>query len=402
MASMIGAAFRKDPELIVPPELEYINDDVDGGGVSIYQQSQKTTESVLGVGRCLLLVDYPKTEGVQTRAQMSALNIRPSILRIDARRVVNWRSEMVGGKNVLSLIVYRDDQQEETEDGFGVDLVEQFRVLRLIDGAYIVQLWRKFKDEWVVYDEYPVFDGAGNQMREIPAVFAGSCNNDPAIDNAPFLPIAELNIAHFRNSADYEESAYFTGQKQYWMSGADENWLEMAKKEGVYIGCRQLFPVPSGETLGLIEAASDGILKEAKDDKIREMVSLGARLMQEGSAVKTATEAQSENEAQHSVLSLAVENVSDAYTKCLGWMLEFLNVSGEVEYQISQEFTRARIDAQMMGSHIAAYNALLLSKQDVWRAWERGGIIKEMPDDEREELIEASAQAAPAMPAFGV
>ena len=51
LQSLVGAAFRKWPELDVPGALDYIADDIDGAGVSVYQQSQAVLGQVLKLGR---------------------------------------------------------------------------------------------------------------------------------------------------------------------------------------------------------------------------------------------------------------------------------------------------------------------------------------------------------------
>lgn len=57
--SLTGAVFRTWPTLTVPGALDYVNKDVDGQGISIYQQSQSVIGHLLEVGRQGLLVDYP-------------------------------------------------------------------------------------------------------------------------------------------------------------------------------------------------------------------------------------------------------------------------------------------------------------------------------------------------------
>mgnify|MGYP003403838167 CR=1 FL=1 len=59
-ASLIGAVFRKPPSYSAPANLDYMQTDCDGNGLSIYQQSQKTLEDTLTAGRCGLLVDFPE------------------------------------------------------------------------------------------------------------------------------------------------------------------------------------------------------------------------------------------------------------------------------------------------------------------------------------------------------
>ena len=55
---MLGMAYRKDPTFNGPEKLNYLLDNADGAGTSIYQQSQLVAENVLEVAREGLYVDY--------------------------------------------------------------------------------------------------------------------------------------------------------------------------------------------------------------------------------------------------------------------------------------------------------------------------------------------------------
>lgn len=61
---LLGLAFHKDPTLTVPKKLEYLQDNANGSGVSIYQHSQGTLEKVLEAGRHGLYVDYHQDDGI--------------------------------------------------------------------------------------------------------------------------------------------------------------------------------------------------------------------------------------------------------------------------------------------------------------------------------------------------
>lgn len=148
--------------------------------------------------------------------------IRSTVVSIRADQIINWRTTKIGAEHKLSLVVISELVEEETSDGFGVDIVHQYRVLRLGNG-YTQEIWRRSDKGWVLYQEpIIIIDGSGQSWNEIPLTFVGSNNNDSVIDSSPLYDMAEINIAHYRNSADYEDSAYFVGQAQPWMSGLTE------------------------------------------------------------------------------------------------------------------------------------------------------------------------------------
>lgn len=396
LQGLVGAAFRKWPEMSVPSALDYIGEDVDGRGVSVYQQSQAALGAVLKVGRHAVLADYPKVDRAASRADMASGMVKATLVSIDAKQVVNWRTDQVGAVHKLALVVICESHETTTADGFGIESQTQYRVLRLSDVGYTQEIWRKVKDAWVIAEgPFVILNAAGGEWDEIPFTFIGAQNNDTAIDASPLYDLATINIAHYRNSADYEDSAFFVGQAQPWLSGLSEEWRDWLQTQGLYVGSRAPILLPEGGAFGIAQAQPNTLVKEAMDQKEAQMVALGARLMQPGGAVKTATEAQGEQESEHSVLSLAVSNVSEAYTKAIGWMGQFMGADGEIEYTINQDFVEQRLDPQMLTALIAAWQSGQLPEADLWGQLKKYGVID--PEKTDEEIREEIASQDPGL-----
>lgn len=380
LQGLVGSAFRVSPEAQIPPALDYLHTDASGSGVSIYQQSQSVLASVLQKGRSALYVDYPATESPTTLAQQRSGLIRANILAIDAAQVINWRSELFGGVHRLSLVVIEETVEEI--DGFGVAEVMQWRALELIEGVYTVTVWREDeKGNLFVFSQVQPRDGSGNYWDLIPFTFVGAQNNDSSVDPLPLLDLALINVAHYRNSADYEDSVFFVGQVQPYITGLHEQWRDWMTdpkhpERAIYIGSRSPLLLPQGATFGLVQAQPNMIVREAMQDKERQMIALGARLISKGEAVKTATEAQAENEIQHSVLSLAVQNVSEAYTQAVSWCARFMNVAASaIEYAINTKFSETTFDPQALTALVQAWQAGRVPSSDVTTNLQRMGII---------------------------
>ncbi|WP_192560275.1 DUF4055 domain-containing protein [Pseudomonas allokribbensis] len=393
--SLVGAVFRTWPTLTVPGALDYVARDVDGQGVSVYQQSQSVIGHLLEVGRHGLLVDYAAVvAGTVSRADELSGRARANIASYTAESIINWKTRQVGGQHLLSLVVLRETVDVDTNDGFGSEQVVQYRVLRLDStGMYTQEVWEEgsSKTSQVVAPFTPL-NGAGRPWEVIPFQFVGSENNDTTIDDAPLYDMAEVNIGHYRNSADYEEAAYLVGQPQPWMAGLDEQWRDHMEKNGIFLGSRAPWILPVNGTCGVWQALPNTVAKEAMDAKKQDMVSLGARLIERGSAVKTATQADNDSAAEHSVLSLVVSNVSEAYSQCLEWMAEFVNAPGEVVYKLNQDFSQITLDATIL---VALFNAVQggkLPEGDFWQYLrDRGVINPEKTDDEIRDELEAQS-----------
>lgn len=391
--SLVGAVFRTWPTLNVPAALQYVATDIDGQGVSVYQQSQSVIGHLLETGRHGLLVDYPSVEaGTVSMADRAARGIRATVTSYVAESIINWRTRLVGGQHLLSLVVLHETYDTDTDDGFGMETKDQYRVLKLDEaGLYVQELWRN-DGGWKAEQSFSPLDGSGRPWTVIPFQFLGSENNDSSIDDSPLYDMAEINIGHYRNSADYEEAAYLVGQPQPWMAGLDEQWRDHFEQNGLYLGSRAPWLLPQGGTCGVWQAQANTVAKEAMDAKEDQMVALGARLIERGSATKTATQSSADSAAEHSVLSLLVSNVSEAYSQVLQWIGLFENATGEALYKLNQDFTQITLDANIMAGLFNAVQGGQLPQGAFWQYLRDRGVIDPEMDDEqiRDELQTSS------------
>jgi hypothetical protein len=392
--SLVGAVFRTWPTLAVPSALDYVSKDIDGQGVSIYQQSQSVIGHLLEVGRHGLLVDYAAVvAGSVSKADEQAGRARASIASYPAEAIINWKTRQVGGQHLLSLVVLRETVDVDTDDEFGSEQAVQYRVLRLdVTGVYTQEVWEEGRDKTeMIIAPFAPLNGLGQPWRVIPFQFLGSENNDTSIDDSPLYDMAEINIGHYRNSADYEDSAYFAGQPQFWIAGLDEAWRDHLEKNGIYVGSRAPLTLPKEGSCGFAQPEPNTLVKEAMDAKKEDMVSLGARLIERGSAVKTATQADNDSAAEHSVLSLVVSNVSEAYCQCLVWMAQFVNVTGDAVYKLNQDFSQVSLDANILAQLFNAVQGGRLPATDFWQYLrDRGVINPEKTDDQIRDELETS------------
>lgn len=403
LQALTGIAFGKWPGVTLPAGLEFLTDDADGSGVGIINLSQLTVSNVLQAGGAALLVDYPQTDKPASRADVQAGYVRPTITLYPRESVINWRLVPRGARSVLGMAVIHETVEEW--DGFDRAEIEQYRVLKLgrLDGEddtaperYIVQIWRRNGGAWFVDSEWVPLDASGAPWQEIPLAFIGATNNDPIPDTPPLYDLAEMNLAHFRNSADYEESLYYAGQAQTWVIGADSHWLEEAQKSGLYVGSRAIGVAPAGGDVKLLQAEPVSALADEMRHKVELMAQLGARLVAPGEAVRTATQSASEEKTANSVLSLVCDNVSDAFRAALRWCAKFTGDTGETDFSISTEFSGLQFDAQQLTAAIAAVQGGLMPATDFWTYLRALGLIDATKGDEeiRDELEGAAAGPA--------
>ena len=173
----------------------------------------------------------------------------------------------------LCLVVLRETVDVE-DDGFETKTAVAYRVLRLKDGVYWVERYREDtnngKTELVVH-EPPVTPtkADGSTFDFIPFTFFGPENNDADMDASPMYSMATLNLAHYRNSADYEDACFIAGQPTPVFAGLTEEWVKNVMQGKAFLGSRGGIMLPKDGTAQLLQAQpntmwrSHGHAKEA-------------------------------------------------------------------------------------------------------------------------------------------
>lgn len=404
LKGMLGQVTSKPATLTVPALLDSLQDDVDGGAVSIDQQSRQALSDCLSVGRLGLLTDYPMVDGLPARPSRADLiegRIKPSIQYYFAEQIINWRVEMVKGLRKLTLVVLVE-KYVKSDDGFKKEESDQWRVLRLVDGEYVIQVYRK--DDagmFVVVPELssrPV-DAAGKPFDEILFTMVGSDNNDPGIDDAPLLDMANLNVAHYRNSADHEESVFIVGQPTPVFAGMTKEWVEevWGNKEiypnGVAMGSRSPIPLPPGGSAELLQPTPNTLVFEAMKHKEEQMKSLGAKLVEPRTGTRTLGEAQMDEASEASVLMSCAKNVSAGYTRCLKWAAMFAGapVTSDIGYELNTDFEISRMTADQRRQLLSEWQAGAISTTEYRSILRRAGIATQ---DDQQFQEEVDAQTA--------
>lgn len=407
LKGFVGQIFLKDPVIEVPTLLNIVVEDANGGGVSITQSSKKAVGYVLSHGRAGLFVDYPATEGPATRAQLEAGDIRPTLNLYAPWRVLNWRTTKRGAREILSLVVL-SETYVKSDDGFEMKEAEQFRVLRLgksqdnvqegideSEDVYTVEVWRKEGGKFGISESYQPRDSSGALLKEIPFTFIGSENNDVDIDNPPLYDLASLNIAHYRNSADYEESCFIVGQPTPYFAGLTEEWVKNVMGGTVTLGSRGAVPLPEGGSAGLLQAESNTMPKEAMEHKERQMVALGAKLVEQQTVQRTATEADLEATSENSTLSSSAKNVSAAYKWGLEWCAVFVGAPETgIVFELNTEFDISNMTPQERAQLISEWQAGAISFTEMRESLRKVGVAK-LDDDKAKTEIEAELDDGP-------
>lgn len=389
LRGLLGQVFMKPPVVELPSQMEMLITDASGDGVTIEQLSKRSLADVLSFGRSGLFVDYPAVDGSASVADLESGNIRPTIKRYAPANIINWRTISRGARQVLSLVVLQE-LYTTYDDGFELTEAFQYRVLKLdVDGFYTVEVWRTGQAGMVPDSWYRPTDASGALLSEIPFTFIGSENNDSDVDYAPLYDLAALNIAHYCNSADYEEACFIVGQPTLFAAGLTQQWVDDVLKGTVALGSRACIPLPAGGTAGILQVSPNTMAYEAMEHKERQMVAIGAKLVEQKEVQRTATEASMESASQNSILASCAGNVSDAFKRALIFCAAFVGVDdSQITFELSKDYDISRMSATERAQVMSEWMAGGLTWGEMRNALKRAGDAYE-DDDKAKQAIEA-------------
>ena len=350
----VGLIFRRDPTFKLPDVNNGISaaltefvEDADMLGTSLTAFSKKLVTEIINVGRAGTLIDW--NEEAEQRAYAVGYT---------AENIIDWHTERVNGRNVLTLVVLQETcQKPVTEsDPFIPEEIQQLRVLKLVppqgstdnakaDWSYIVEIWQLLpknqgsgsgltnfsfwngffgngqkstpgNKEWKLVDTVTPLR-LGKPLTLIPFVFHGPRHSLPDVDKIPLDDIIAVNLDHYRLNADYKHGMHFTALPTAWVSGFDKN-------ASLRIGSSTAWVAEAaGATAGYLEFHGQGLstFERAMDRDEQLMAVLGTRMLESRKRVgETAAAIELRQSGENSILNTVSLSVSAGLTQVLRWV----------------------------------------------------------------------------------
>ena len=387
---LTGMLFRKDPEIKTPTSLDRYKSDITRDGVTLINFAEQVGEELLQVSRAGILVEHPPATAVMTEAAAEAARLRPYLTMYKAEQILNWRVD----DGVVVMIVL-EETACEPDDDYKDDEIKQWRVLKLENGRYLQQVWRKKKDggkdEFIQHgdDIIPLMNN--NALAYIPFVFAGIRDVSPSVDMPALMALVDTNLSHYRTSADYEHGLHWCGCPTLVISGYNN---DPESPLTIGSGAAMILPDPNAKAMLLeLKADSIGALKEALERKEGQMASLGARMLSpEKKAAEAADTAAIHRSGESSVLSSIAGSLSIALSKALTIMGEWTGSSEESTLKINRDYLPTGMSPQAITALLQSWQSGAISHESLYDSFVRGEVItSDSFEDEQEKIADNPA-----------
>lgn len=370
-----GMIFRRSPVASIPEVLKDFMENVNREGDNMYQFASDTVYDIMQTNFGGYLVDFPPAPDKLNVAGAEKLGVRPYVTYYKAENIINWRFDLVNGTKVPIMIVLREPvEYYRTDNPFAHNLAFQYRVLRIENGVYKQTIYTPDTEETYIETEIPIKVNHG-ELHYIPFVFAPG--NTP--DKPMLKDIADVNISHFKKTADYENGVHLTTIPTGVVTGEEPQVDENKNIQPIYLGADNflMFPNENAKVFTLCYAG-EGLthVETALANSELQMVVLGSRIITPEKGIsETAESANIHRAGENAKLATFAHNMSNCLAKVLNIVCEFMGVKAICKYELNTDYETQGFDANALNAMVNLFSVGKVPLIVLYRMMMRGELI---------------------------
>lgn len=387
-----GMIFRKDPIISVSNTSGKVSVAIDKSsyynrvtntGKSLSSLLQDIVHETIITNRVGLLVDYPAPEDVgnvlvMTKADKEKTGYKPLLTMYQAESIINWHTAYIGSQPIPVLYVLKEEVYinngglyPSKADAYRILMLEPYFESGTVEGVENEKEKYRYK-EISTFPVSVVLNGSKTIQQQVTSINYPRMNGE-FLNFIPFYiltdkgvefqkmetpiiyDLAELNISHYRNSADWENELHIVASKTIYFPGWDTAVYGQPRFGGALAGPATCIP-------SVIEASNKSGLADEMKAKEERMSVLGSEaISKQGRYVASAATAKISSKAEASILTTMSVSLSAAFSEILTFALAWDEKPNlKVEVVINTDF----YDEQISGEELIKW----------MRVWQSGGM----------------------------
>jgi len=355
IGAYLGMIYRKNPQVFYKKERETeIPDDffnnISVEGASLTDFMHEVTEEIITVNRVGVLVDYPQNSEAQNATSayeyeeiVKEKRLTPNVSMYKTETIVNWNWTYIDGKLIPMYFVLKEEVYN------GIDMGSLAPVKTDIYRILFLEPYEKFyRYKQLVFES--VVSGVVSNSNRVTEVITPQMNGK----YIPFIPfyilddkginfknikkpmindLVNVNVGHFRNSADWENELHIVGHKTLYFPGWDKKVYGNPKIGGALAG-------PANCEPKMIEASSDSGIRKEMDKKVEEMAVLGSEKISNASGFNTSVPAgRMATASESSTLTLLAGSLGRSFTVIGRFLLQWAGIEDTgINVQVNKDF----------------------------------------------------------------
>lgn len=381
---------------------------VTSDGRSFEEVVREVVEEVLDVNRVGILEDYPPqafdSEGLPillSALEAEQLGQRSFTALYETEDIVNWKIEEVNNEKLPTYFVLHETRDEaDPVNPFSPSEVHLFRILYLFEeeSGEVVYKQALLKQRaasdtqrdnsrapsttYEVIEAYTPMKN-GETMKRIPFwVIDADGVEFEQVETPIVYDLVELNIAHYRNSADFERELHNVSTKTAVFPGWNREEMGDPTIGGAIAS-------PPDQKPFILESNHTSPIKDEMKEKEQRMATLGAQLLSHKTRyVESSETAQIHSRGESSTIASVARAVGFAMSEVFTFKLEwsgFENVAAQVI--LNTDFDEATFTAQDLTALMQLYQQGTISFAVFFYALQRMELYP--PDWTKEDEINA-------------
>ena len=375
-----------------PASLEGAENDVDMRGSSLRRFLTEVDQYVLRDGAAAVLVEMPPQDpNINSRIEEIRSGRRPYLVLLKRDQVINWRSHLEAGREVLDLVVVR--LEEEVADGdYGTKTDEVFLVM--VPGAFRKVRLQVAKNG--TYNEEVLEEGT-TSLSEIPISWVGASSNMMGESDVAMDGLAQLSIEHMQLRSDLAELIHKCALPAGVRIG--DSLLPDGTPKPLTIGPNSVLDLPEGGEFKWAEISGGSLQRHQEEvlhvEKLMKEASLSFLWGDGGN--RTATEAALASSQVSSQIRALIEGKMSAIRQVLHYWTQYTGekMNADAGITMNDSLVSRPLEANDVAQLVSLNTNSLVSHQTTLEELQRGGILDpDMNIDEELERIEEEKKRA--------
>lgn len=383
VSALQGMALDKPPEMEYPEKLApYFKDK---SGLQFFELFSKTVTELLLMGRLGALVDRPVGGGA------------PFITVYPTEDIINWDTDDEG--NLIHLVLREYYFERDSADKYVRCQKTRYRELEIDEsGTLKITVHNQGSSEGRYEPVAPVtITNTGIPMTSIPFVAVTPNGLDIEPQKPPMLDIVDINISHYRTSADLEHGRHFTGLPTPYVTGAEGDTK-------LHIGSVAAWIIPNKDAkVGFLEFTGQGLqsLEKALSEKQSQLASMSARMIDNSTRGSEAAETVRLRYMSETASLRSIVRAAEAFLNATHEIIAVMEGLPEnsVNITLFKDFLSPKISAAELKAWVEAYLKGGVSKEMLLHALKTGDALPppgapqgEIPDPPPAKTPEPSSQ----------
>lgn len=368
----------------LPTTLEDNLENVDMMGSSLAKFLNDLDQLVLRDGGAAVLVEMPP-EQVELSSALEEMEEgrRPYLVHVERQNIINWRTTMSGGREIVEQAVIRTLEERESEEGaYGTHLEPVY--VHLTPGYFAkYELRRGAGDS--KWQQVKIAEGE-TTLPIVPLVWMGATGSKFGVGSIPLVGLADLSIQHYQLRSDLAELLHKCAMPVPVRKGAPTD--AHGRPQALTIGPNTAIDLPNEGDFSFAEPTGSSLQRHQEEithvEGLMDRSSLSFMYGQGGN--RTATEAALQGSQIQAQVKTLIENKESAVDMIVRMWANYTaeKVSGESGIEVSDSLIQRPLEAPEVQSYLNLFGENAISHQTLLEELQRGHALSQEIDIEEE------------------